>query len=389
MHRARNLAAGAARRSARSTEPLYGCIILGLIACNKEDGTAGRTDRKVTVYDIARKLNMSASTVSRVLNNSNLVGIETRERIIRVANEMGYHKRTIRRHRRRAILNVALFLPFGTDNHLHLFYDTAELVHALDSGFGDVRANIISVVNGPSVRLFDHKKMGDIDACVFGFTSPSPELLDVIDSRDIPVVLINRIDSRRNYVVSDHAAGMELLLDELIRANPDVRPCYLGFPVVPQVSELRHRGLLKAARRRGIDFGGGDVRNFNAISEIAPRQIEALLQRGYDALVCFNDVMAVYTYQCALHMGLRIPDDFSLTGFDNSPVRSLISDPVLTVDLAVPELGYQAGKWLRETIIDKTDASLRLHVPGRLIAGTTIGRPRRRGRAAAQAGGAR
>ena len=322
---------------------------------------------------------MSASTVSRVLNNSNLVGSDTRTRIIKAAEEMGYRKRRIRRHHGRAILNVALFLPFGTNNYLHLFYDTAEFIHALDSGIGEVRANIITVVNGPNVQLFDHKKMGDIDACVFGFTTPDPQLLEIIDARDIPVVLINRIDARRNYVVSDHAAGMQLLLDELLAVNPGVRPCYLGFPLIAQVSELRRNGLVQAAQARGVGFGLDDVYNVDSIAAITPRLIEDLLQRGYDALLCFNDVLAVYTYQCALRMGLRIPQDFSLTGFDNSPVRSLVTDPVVSVDLGVAEMGLQAGKWLRDTIMNKTGTSLQLHLPGRLIPGVTIGGLRRDG----------
>ena len=322
---------------------------------------------------------MSASTVSRVLNNSNLVGSDTRARIIKAADEMGYRKRRIRRHQRRAILNVALFLPFGTNNYLHLFYDTAEFIHALDSGFGEVRANIITVVNGPNVQLFDHKKMGDIDACVFGFTTPDPQLLEIIDSRDIPVVLINRIDTRRNFVVSDHAAGMQLLLDELLAVNPGVHPCYLGFPLIAQVSELRRNGLVRAAQARGVGFTLDDVYDVDSITAITPRLIEDLLRRGYDALVCFNDVVAVYAYQCALRMGLRVPHDFSLTGFDNSPVRSLVTDPVVSVDLGVAEMGFHAGKWLRDTIMNKNETSLQLHVPGRLIPGVTIGRLRHNG----------
>ncbi len=329
-------------------------------------------DRRVTVYDIANHLNMSASTVSRVLNNSTLVGSETRERILQAADELGYLRRRIRRHGGRTILNVALFLPYGGNNYVHLFYDAAEFIHALAQGFGDVRANIVSVVNGPDVQIFDQKKLGDIDACVFGFTSPRPETLAVIEERAIPVVLINRTDPARNYVVSDHSGGMALLLDELVAGEPRVRPCYLGFPVIPQVSELRLQGLIAAAQRRGVSFDRDDVVNVDQLSQITPALIERLLGKGYTALVCFNDVLAVYTYQCALGMGLRTPRDFSLTGFDNSPVRSLVSEPIVSVDLAVPQMGYHAGRWLRDAIIEKTLTSLHLHLPGDLVPGTTV-----------------
>lgn len=342
----------------------------------QQDPAGARTNetvkRKPTVYDIAERANVSASTVSRVLNNSSLVSNDARAVVNRAAEAMGYHKRDIRRHRARAILNVALFLPYGNGNHLHLFYDAADLIHAVNAGFEDVQANIIAVADGPSVRIFENKKIGEIDACVFAFTSPGEELLRTIDERDIPVVLINRIDPAHNYVVSDHAAGMALLLGELVAHVPDVRPCYLGFPEIPQVSNLRKEGLVAAAAEQCVPFTRNDAFDLGSIREITPALIERILKNGYNAILAFNDMFAVYTYQCALAMGLRIPDDFSLTGFDNSPVRDLVSEPIVSVDLDVPNLGFETGRWLRDAIIEKSHSTLHLHVPGHLIPGTTI-----------------
>jgi len=170
-----------------------------------------------------------------------------------------------------------------------------------------VRANVITLTDASKTSILEHKKHGEIDACVFGFTTPTAELLAAIDERRIPVVLINRIDPQHNYVASDHAAGME-----------------------------------------------------------------RLLATGYDTVMCFNDVVAVCTYQCALSMGLQIPEAFSLTGFDNSPVLSLVSQPITTVDLAVAKLGRRAGAWHRERIIERSDESLQLQVPGEVVAGFTV-----------------
>ncbi len=340
-------------------------------ARHNENGSSGE-QRPVTIYQIARELGVSAGTVSRALNGSNLVAPDTHERVTRTAEEMGYLKRRIRRHRARAILNVALFLPFGGENYLHLFYDPAEFIHALHTGFGEVRANVITLTDASGVSIFEHKKHGEIDACVFGFTTPTPELLAAIDERRVPVVLINRIDPQHNYVASDHAAGMERLLAHVLELNPYPRPCFLGLPAIPQVSELRRDGLLRAAASRGVRLSTDDTWDLGSLGEITPRLIEGLIATGYDTVMCFNDVVAVYIYQCALSMGLRIPEVFSLTGFDNSPVRSLVSQPITTVDLTVSELGRRAGAWLRERIIERSDESLQLQVPGELVAGTTV-----------------
>ncbi len=344
---------------------------------HNENGGSGE-QRPVTIYHIARELGISAGTVSRALNHSNLVTPDTRERVSRTAEEMGYLKRRIRRHRGRAILNVALFLPFGGENYLHLFYDPAEFIHALRTGFGEVRANVITLTDTSGASIFEHKKHGQIDACVFGFTTPTPELLAAIDDRRVPVVLINRIDSHHNYVASDHAAGMERLLAHVLEVDPHPRPCFLGLPAIPQVSELRRDGLLRAAASRGVRFSTDDTWDLGSLGEITPRFIERLLATGYDTVMCFNDVVAVYIYQCALSMGLQIPEAFSLTGFDNSPVRSLVSQPITTVDLTVAELGRRAGTWLRERIIERSDEPLQLQVPGAVVAGATVApRPNR------------
>ena len=67
--------------------------------------------KRVTVYDIAKKLDISPSTVSRVLNNSNLISNERARQIHKIAEEMGYRPRAIKKQVNRAILNIHLFLP--------------------------------------------------------------------------------------------------------------------------------------------------------------------------------------------------------------------------------------------------------------------------------------
>jgi LacI family transcriptional regulator len=328
--------------------------------------------RKVTVYDIASELNISASTVSRVLNNSALIGDEKRKLILDTAERLGYQKRPIRRQKGRSILNVALFLPSAGQGYLHLFYDPAELLAGLQEGLGDVTVNVITSLNDPGTRLFEHKKLGDIDGCIFGFTTPESSLLERIEEREVPVALINRRDEERNYVCADDEAGMDRLLGEMRARGRAKRPCYVGFAPIREVTDRRRRGFLEACERHGCNAGPADCRELGSLEELDRRFVGGLLDAGYDALMCFNDVVAVYLYQTALHLGAVPGRDFALTGFDDSPVRQLTERKIDTISLSVRELGHEAGGWLERVILDRDTAPMQHLVAGAYLRGETI-----------------
>lgn len=328
--------------------------------------------RRVTVYDIAERLEISPSTVSRVLNKSALIGSDTRDLILRTAEEMGYEKRSIRRHGARSILNIALFLPYATVTYQHLFYDAAELIASIERGFDDVKVNILTSLNTDSSIVFSHKKLGDIDGCVFGFTEPDARLSAAIAERDIPSVVLNRIERERDFVTCDNHHGMQRLMAHLASCRDEVRACYIGFtPAVP-VTTYREEGFRSACSTLSHPCHTGSVRRIDSLEEIDEDFVRSIVSEGFNAVMCFNDFVAVYFLQAALAAGVRIPDDLALTGFDNSPVRRLAVKKIDTINLSTQRLGEAAGDWLRRRIIDRSTESLDLSIEGELIEGETV-----------------
>lgn len=328
--------------------------------------------RRVTVYDIAERLEISPSTVSRVLNNSALIGSEKRELILRTADEMGYEKRNIRRHGARSILNIALFLPYATVTYQHLFYDAAELIASIERGFGDVRVNILTSLNTDSSIVFSHKKLGDIDGCVFGFTEPDARLSGAIAEREIPSVVLNRIEESENFVTCDNHRGMQQLIAHVSGCRDEVRACFIGFtPAVP-VTTYREEGFRTACSTLDLPCHTGSVRRIDSLEEIDESFVRSIVGDGFNTVMCFNDFVAVYFFQAALAAGVRIPEDLSLTGFDNSPVRRLAVKEIDTINLSTKRLGEAAGRWLKGRIIDRSEESLALSIEGELIEGETV-----------------
>lgn len=327
---------------------------------------------RVTVYDIAREAGISPSTVSRALDESELVGEDTRHLIRSIAERMGYERRSVRRPESRSIMTVKLYIPPSRDAYVHLFYDVAELIDGIQRGFGEVRINILTAINDGSDAEFSSKKTGVVDAAVFAFTEAAPGLHDRYQDRGVPVIHINRVHPERNYVAVDNHLGMETLLSAVAGTRGCRKPCFIGFSPIAYISRERRAGLLGAASKLGIPLGSGDCFEFDSIPSLDGSFVRSLVRRGYDAVFCFNDLVAVHVYNRAVREGMDIPGDFALTGFDNAPVLDLAPKRIDTIEFSIRELGTRTGSWLRTALIDRSGKDVRMTLAGDYVRGETI-----------------
>ncbi len=322
--------------------------------------------KKVTLSDVAHSLGVSVSTVSRALRRSPLVDEKTGRRIREEAERLGYEFKPKRRQAGRAILTIAVLLPAQSDSWLHLFYDPGRLMQTLQEGFGGTRTNLVCVPDADWADLFAHKKLGGIDGCIFAFADPQAELAERMDQAAIPRITLNRVLAGGNYICRDQKHAMKLHVDRIHSIHgPDAKIAYLHFERIPGVSKSRYEGFLEHRPR-------SDTYTVSSLGDIDDRFFSWLRSGGYRALICFNDVLAVYAYQAALHRSIRIPEDLALAGFDNSPVRRLTEKPIDSVELGADEIGRKAAEWLREAIIDPAVAPMREMLPSTYVPGSTI-----------------
>ncbi len=332
--------------------------------------------KRITIYDVAQEVGLSVSTVSRVLNNSTLISDEKAELIRKVATRMGYIKRPIRRQSSRTILNVKLFLPLHEESALHLFYDAPDLIDNIKRGFGETRVNIVAIAREDRTETFDNKRLGQIDGCIFAFARPEPEIRRILLDRHIPFVLLNRRDAVDNYICGDNTKGMALLVDKLAeearhREEP-LRPVYLAFDPVKEISDQRAEGFRLGCGRNGIPIDNGSEYHLQRLHEINDELFAFLKRKKINAVTTFNDILSVFFYQAAMHRGIRIPEDIMLVGFDNSPVSELLDRRIDTVDLETSDLGFKSGEWLRRVIIERTEPFIQEMVCGEYVPGETV-----------------
>ncbi len=322
-----------------------------------------------TIDDIARELGISSATVSRALNGSRLVGAELRREVAATAQRLGYQKRSIRRHRGRAILNVKLVLPRHAEPERALFYDFAALVEGLRSGFTQCGLNLLCEVNSPAFEPYPHKKGGDIDAFVFAFQRPTQQTLKSLREYETPFVVLNRSIPGLPCVTADHAAGMQDLLDHLRGSIPEIRPRFVTIAGLGQVQEERLDGFELACKRRGVAFDRTkDTIEFPDIASIQTARVAAAA-KGANVLVCVNDIVGTVVLSELDRLGIAVPGEIAVTGFDDSPVRRLSRPLLTTVSLPVEELARYAATRLQAEIIENSAPAALLRVAGHLITG--------------------
>jgi LacI family transcriptional regulator len=322
-----------------------------------------------TITDIARSLDISTATVSRALNQSRLVAPELLARINEAADKLGYRKRIIRRHSGRAILNIKLVLPHHQEAERSLFYDLAALIEGIQHGFKNCGINLLCETNSPKFEPFPHKKGGDINAFIFAFNRPSASTFRKLKEIGTPYVILNRDIEGIPCVASENALGMEKLAIHLISRRPDLKPAYVSIDGLGQIDGERLNGFAEACARGSVRFDKKtDIRYFDGISAITGGEISSLAGK-YNALVCVNDIVGTVVLSELDRLGIPVPSQISVTGFDDSPVRRLSRPLLTTVSMPMHELARIAASRLKTQIISNRPPANSVRVAGSLIIG--------------------
>jgi len=337
--------------------------------------------KRVSIKDVAQRAGVSVTTVSHVLNDvpGKRIHEETRARVQRVAQELGYQPNSVARSLRtqRTQLIAMVSDHIATTPHAGRIILGAQeaaskrgwLLMLVNSG-GD------PAVEEAEIRALEQRQVdGFLYATMYHRDVTLPESL-----RTVPAVLLDArtADPAVSWCVPDeHSAGLAAT-----RALIEAGHRRIGFAQnrddIP-ASRGRLAGYRQALAEAGIEL---DDRLVVAQESVADGGVEAgRVLLGLDpaptAVFAFNDRMAMGVYHAAAERGLRIPDDLSVIGFDN---QELIADglrPGLTT-MALPH--YEMGAWAVETLLRRIqDADAppeQIELPCPLVTRSSIAAPR-------------
>ncbi|MET8998199.1 LacI family DNA-binding transcriptional regulator [Amycolatopsis sp. Hca4] len=301
---------------------------------------------RVTIRDVAARAGVSVATVSKVINERYGVSAATLARVRAVIEELGYEAslvaQSLRNHRTNVIgILVADLEPFSTE----LLKGAADAIRG--SGFELVVYSAGGRTGDPlgwEKRYLSRLSGTLVDGAVLVTPTVS---LDVVPGTPVVAVDPHTGPSHLPTIDSDNLRGAQLATEHLLDLGHRRIAFLAGRPDL-QSAELRKTGYLRALTAAGITPDEDLIRIGAYDPEISAASAHALLT-GPDrptAVFAANDISAIATVDAARELGLAVPDDLSVVGFDNVPESALCSPPLTTVDQPIREMGHRAIRML-------------------------------------------
>ena len=319
-----------------------------------------------TIYDVAREAKVSPKTVSRVINGDAPVGQTTREKVEQAIAKLGYVPSNAARMMRSSKSGLIGLITGAISNTPEPGEPTGLPDIYIVQGIQKAMASL-----GMTLMIADTGGRSDkVEELVRTFTQHRVEgLIYVADyhrgvefdaSRaDCPVVLANCYDGKGTpCIVPDDRACQRALVERLI-AHGHRRIGFLTLDDSMDASGLRLEGYRDALIAAGIPFDAALVRpGFREVhqphnSSVLAPALEALLtlDEPPSVICCGNDEMALRLYGLLRTRGLRLPDEISVTGFDNyRAIAETLLPPLTTVELPYRAIGERAAQLLLSLI---------------------------------------
>lgn len=307
-----------------------------------------------TIYDIARELNITPSTVSRALNNNSRISEKTRRAVKETAERLGYQPNTIAaalRSGRTRILGIIV----PTTNRSFF----ASVIRGVESVASTVGYNVMITQSNDSptseASNIDALLKTQVDGIIASIAkgTTSYEHYKKIKARNVPIVLFDRVteDLGASTVVVDDYLGAYRATEHLIQQGCR-RVAHFAGQQHLNIYSYRLRGYREALERHGLEFDEQLVIYSNLQVEDGRAGMERLLALSPppDALFAASDYSAVGAMQVLKERGLRIPQDVALVGFANELFTSFVEPALTTVDQHSEEMGTMAAKLLLEEI---------------------------------------
>ncbi|WP_162176640.1 LacI family DNA-binding transcriptional regulator [Deinococcus frigens] len=316
--------------------------------------------------DVARESGVSQSTVSRVFSDDKRIIPETKARVLAVAQELGYRPNASARS---LITRRTNLVGLITSDLTNPFYPL--ILEAFTAQFHKVGQRVILFTAGTGEELDDLLPdilSSQVDGFVVASASLSSAVVRECLRAQTPVVLFNRTapDSGASQVGCDNIGGGRLVADVLLDAGHS-RPAFIAGRGDASTSRDRERGFVERLAERGITdvLREGGSFTYQSGFDGATRLLKH--SDAPDAIFCANDITAMGCLDAARDLGLRVPQDLAVVGFDDIPAAAWSAYRLTTVRQPLGEMIRRSTIRLLE-LIETSDSPPTLEVmPGQLV----------------------
>lgn len=328
----------------------------------------------VTIYDVARQAGVGVGTVSRVLNGSPQVSEDTRRRVVQVIEELNYRPSPIaRRLSLRKTLTIAVVAPFFTRPSV------VERLRGIESLIAESEYDLIVYnIETPAKRdaCFRDLAAGHrVDGLIIVHLPPSGGDVERWAAAGTPVILIDAHHPELHQVIVDDVAGGYMATKHLIDLGHR-RIAYLGDPLIEPFnftsSRDRFQGCQQALAEFNLEFRRTYRQTGQHGREQARMMAHALLAQDTPptAIFAHSDTQAFGVIQAANDLGMQVPRDLSVVGYDDIEMAEYAN--LTTIHQPLFESGRRGIEMLLRLIDDPALDTMCEQLPIRLVTrGTT------------------
>jgi LacI family transcriptional regulator len=299
-------------------------------------------EKEITIYDIARHLDISATTVSRGLKDHPSINIKTRKKIAETARQLGYRSNTFASSlRSKRTQTLGVIVPRLNSNFMSSVLAGMENA-ASREGYNLIIAQSLEHADKEmenAQTMFNKRVDGLLVSLAYG--TQSIRHFDVFFSKKIPVIFFDRVAAHPDStsIVIDNYTAAYQVVEHLIKQGCK-RIMHVGGNMQLNVYSERLRGYKQALLDNKLSYEL--VLTGNLTEECGTDVAAQILKMKTkpDAVFCANDTAAVYCMIALKAAGVRIPGEIAFAGFNNDPISKVIEPNLTTINYP----GYNMGQ---------------------------------------------
>lgn len=324
-----------------------------------------KTKKNISIYDIAKALNVSASTVSRALQDHPRISLEVRKKVQKKALEMNYKPNRMAVNLKLGKSStIGVVVPNINRNFFSSAIDGIE-EEAYKAGYDVLICQSLESYEKEK-KLINSLAQGKVDGVIASIASGTHEYshFNNLENYGIPLVLFDRasdqVDSAGTVTVDDYRGGY-MVVEHLIKQGKKKIFHFAGFQHVA-IWYNRCRGYRDAMNAHGIFIG----EDWISYGDITQENGQALAQKislmepadRPDAVFCTSDFVALGLMQELRRFGIKIPEDIAICGFANEPIDALMVPSLSSVDQFSKRIGQQAARMLLDQLNGESPANI-------------------------------
>ena len=308
--------------------------------------------KQPTIYDVAKLAGVSPTTVSRAINSPSMVNKVRRARIMKVIEELQFvPKAEAVAKARQQMMKIAVIAPFFTESSF------MERLKGIASVLSDHHYELViySVQSSEGLDGYIDLLVGSkrVDGLISLCMNLEEATIGKLRNSEIPVCFVEtEVEGFDSIVISNIDGGR--MAADFLHKNGYRTPGFVGEaslrPYAARSTEQRLEGFTSYFAEKGIEVEGRNVWLGENLPDVSSAGILKLLDRPDrpDSIFASSDTLAIRTIKCAVQLGIIVPDELGVVGFDDIEMAEFVN--LTTIDQSLEDSGFQAAEMVLQRI---------------------------------------